>query len=409
MSRRGAAFVVAVVLSVGVVAAARADGGWVHEVRDARGRLVAVVPRQSTTIALRREAVAIIPCLLGGSADAVERLRLFVNVRYLFANAGAAGDLRVGFPELKARVTETDQAPNREASHAAATIEAFAADVGGRPLVVTPGPGTGDYARWFTFTVPFPSGERALRNQYLARPGSRRVEAQDGGKHEYHAEYILHTGSQWKGPIEQGEVVVWDGGPVAVRRFTNLRPARKDDVKAALRVTVQPGRGRPILVWDLRGGNAIDDPPRLEVSSVVGQRTARALGGGLFALGAMALDGDPDTAWIDDGATGGVGEWLQIPTFRLGRLRGLVVRAGVTAAGVVRIRRMRVACLDLQGNAREAKELESEVLDLRDEAGEQRVVLLRPLGACHAVRLTIEALHGPVGSHGTLAEVAFIE
>ena len=41
-------------------------------------------------------------------------------------------------------------------------------------------------------------------------------------------------------------------------------------------------------------------------------------------------------------------------------------------------------------------------------AGQQRLLLPRPLGECFAVRLTIEALHGAADSHGTIAEVGFI-
>ena len=384
---------------------ARADGAWLSEVRDERGRVVGVVPRQNTTIAMLRETVSLVPYLQG--ADVL----LYCNVRYTFTNQGPAAPLLVGFPEMRGRLVHQRCTypcdPDRVTPHT--VIETFAADVAGRALPVQTQPGTEDYARWFVFTVPFANGETSLRNLYVAHPGSTSVRSNTSASLDYRAEYILHTGSQWAGAIGQGDVFLWDGGLENLRHFEALRPTRDDDVQAPLHITVQPTQGRPLFRWDYGNGRQFDTvPPRLENASVV-QQSSSAPDAGVAHLGAMALDGDPTTAWIDQGAQGGVGEWLQIPTHRRGRLRGLVVRPGETSAGVARVRRMRLVCFDLEGNDHRPTELESQPVELTDRPGEQRIVFPRPIGACHAVRLTIEQLYGPAGSHGSLADVAFIE
>ena len=392
----------ALVLLTGV---AHGDGAWLHETRDERGRVVGVVPRQNTTIALRHETVSLVPYLAGGE------VMLYVNVRYSFANPGAASDLLIGFPEMRGRVVQHNCTypcePDRVTTHA--TIEAFAADAGGRALAVRTLPGTEDYARWFVFNVAFPSGETSLRNLYVAHPGSTTIATNTSSSLAYSAEYILHTGSLWAGPIGSGDVFLWDGASRALRHFSDLRPTRSDDVQATLHVTVEPSAGRPLFSWDYGNGQQAEStPPRREDSSVVQHSTALP-GEGLAHLGAMAVDGDPTTAWVDGGPRGGVGEWVQIPTYGLRRLRGVVVRAGAAAPGISRVRRARLTCFDLEGDDRHPTELESQPIDLTDAPGEQRMVFPHPVGACQALRLTIEALHGAAGDHGSLAEVSFLE
>ena len=270
-------------------------------------------------------------------------------------------------------------------------------------------PGTGDYASWFVFTVPFATGETSLRNLYIAHAGRTTSTSNIDAALAYRAEYILHTGSEWAGAIGEGDIFLWDGGPQRLRHFANLRPTRQDDVQADLQITVTPSRGRPLFLWDYGNGRQAESiPPRLENASLV-QHSSAATGEGLPHLGAMALDGDPTTTWVDAGAHGGTGEWLQVPTHRMGRLRGLVVRSGEVSAGISRIRRLRATCYDLEGNDPRPTELESEAVELADVAGEQRILFSHPAGACHAVRLTVEALHGAQENHGSLAEVGFVE
>ncbi len=381
------------------------DGAWMHEIVDDRGRVVSVEPRQSSTIAMRREMVSLVPYVSG------TELLLYANVRYVFASHGGASTLPVGFPEMQGRVVDTHGGYGVEQRRVTprATIDAFMADVSGRDLPVRVLPGTGNYARWFVFDVPFSSGETLLRNIYIAHPGSRTHASSVGNTLAYTAEYILHTGSQWAGPIGDGDIALWDGRAQQLRHFTDLVPSRRDDVAAALHVTSEPGFGRPAFLWDYGNGRLGDYvTPRMEPTSAV-QSSSALSAGAVPHIGAMALDDDPDTAWIDGGAHGGVGEWLQVPVHRMGRLRGLTLRSGAGRDGTARIRRLRLTCYDLEGTALAPTAIESQTVDLADQPDSQRVDLPHPMGACHAVRLTIEALHGPAERHGTLAEIGFIE
>ena len=129
----------------------------------------------------------------------------------------------------------------------------------------------------------------------------------------------------------------------------------------------------------------------------------------LANLAPMTLDRAPPTAWIDAGKNGAVGQWLQIPTQRMNKLRGIKLQQGTSVADIVRISRLRLACLDLQGNASEAKEMESLTIELADAPAPQRILFNRPLGACHAIRLTIQALHGSKTGHASIAEVEFLD
>ena len=396
----------AVVLSVALHSTASlGDGAWMRERRDELGRVVSVVPRQHTEIGMARERVSLVPFLDGGV------VRLFVNVRYAFANPGAPASLLVGFPELRGRIVERDCGyecgPGRVTTHA--ILEAFAADVGGPPLPVQTLPGDGPYARWFVFTVPFATGETSLRNLYVANAGVVTTATNTNQSLVYSAEYVLHTGAQWAGSIGAGEIDLWDGGPQVLRRFTALRPTTHDDVHVPLDVAVTPSAGRPLFLWDYGNGQQGESvTPRRDDGSLVQQSSALP-GGALAHLGAMALDGDPGTAWIDQGAHGGVGEWLQVPTRRLGRRRALVVQGGPTAPGTAHVRRLDVTCLDLEGNARTLTAMDRATVLLADVDGPQRVLLPRPMGPCHAVRLGVAEMNGPPTSHAGLAEVAFVD
>ena len=124
-------------------------------------------------------------------------------------------------------------------------------------------------------------------------------------------------------------------------------------------------------------------------------------------FGAMALDRDPTTAWIDAGATGAVGEWLEVPVQRSGRLRALSITAGEPGAGLARAKRLRLGCFSLDGNAREPQEVDHLSVDLEDRAGEQRLVP-RPLAECHSLRLTVQEVFGGPGTHVAIAELGIL-
>ncbi len=383
--------------------AARGDGAWLREVFDARGRLTNVAPQQNTAVAMRGEVVSIVPFLRGDEA------MLYVNVRYRFANPGAAATLLVGFPELRGDVTtvESDRAGERSQERTPhATIDRFAADVAGRPLDVRVAPGRGDYARWFTFDVPFGAGETALRNRYVASPGCPATSSHEDASFRCLAEYILHTGSTWAGPIGEGDVNLWDGRPVNLRHFTDLTPGRGDDVSVPLSITVPPSPGRPLFAWLYGNGRQLETvAPRVERASLV-QESSAAPDAALPHLGAAVLDGDPDTAWVDAGPRGAAGEWVQVPTHRLGRLRALTL---TQPAGGARIRAAWLTCLDLDGNAPTLTEVARAALTFEDRAGAQRALLPQGAGPCHAARLTVEALHGPPDGHVRVAELAFTD
>lgn len=389
--------------------AARGDGAWLRENIDSRGRVVSVAPQQNTTVSMRYETVSLVPYLQGSD------VMLYVNVRYVFVNPGAASDLLVGFPEMRGGITDHScpsycGAPGETWSFTPhATIEAFRAEAGGRPLAVRTLPGRGEYTRWHTFTVPFGAGETSLRNDYVARPGVTRSASNTSQELRYDAEYILHTGSQWAGSIGSGDITVWNGRSQRLRHFTDLRPTPRDDVHVPLDVTVTPSPGRPLFLWNYgNGAQAETVEPRLEGSAVLRESSHRA-DDTLGHLGAMALDGDPSTAWIDNGPRGGIGEWLQVPTHRMGRIRGLSVRSGARSPGVSRIRRLRLTCFDLEGNDRTLTELESQSVELSDATDAQSVPLPTPLGSCQAVRFTVEQLHGASGDHATLATLDLVE
>ncbi len=122
----------------------------------------------------------------------------------------------------------------------------------------------------------------------------------------------------------------------------------------------------------------------------------------------MVVDQDPGSAWIDGGPGGGVGQWVQLPTSKIGRIRGLLIRSGKTRPGVSHIKRLELSCYDLQGNEQKARRLEQVTVNLRGREEPQRVLLPRPLGSCYAVKLTIKELFGPPANHGTIAEVSLI-
>jgi len=407
--------------------AARADGAFLKQVLDHRGRVVAVEPRQHTTISMSREVVTLVPFYDG--AVSKKQPLIFVNVRYLFSNPGPASTLLIGFPELRSRVKRVDspsgEPPDQTEQcgthrHDAVgdylqvdcptTIEQFSADVADSSLAVRIVDGKAEYRRWFVFDAAFPEkGELALRNRYVARIGYEETQTNDVASLEYKLEYILHTGSSWTGAIGQGEVSVWDGGLRLLKQFTALRPNKTDDVRALLHLSETASKGRPLFYWNYCNGSQREVVlPHFERASVV-QSSSNLPDKELAHLGPMILDRDPKTLWIDNGKQGGVGEWVQIPTHRLGRIRGLVIRSGAVSTGSSHIKKVGLTCFDLRGNERSIYEMERTRIELADRDDDQRILLPRPLGECHALRFTIDELYGPTSNHGVIAEVGLLQ
>jgi hypothetical protein len=397
------------------------DGAFVDIEKDTRGKVVSAVPRQHTSIAMKAESVVLVPFY--DAAIDPKHPRVYVDVRYRFSNPGPAEVVHVGFPELGGKVTEESgsyglggvKAKCGDATDVALkcppTIEAFVAD-DGQPLSVSTAAGSDGYVRWFLFDVPFPEkAEHSVRNRYVARLGYERTDTNVSAELEYDIDYVLHTGSSWNGSIGEGEVDVWEGGYQPLKHFTDLRPTKADDVHAKLAITERASFGRPELLWDYGNGQAGESAsPRFEKTRTVLTSSARRAESpsDLPHVGAMVVDRDPTTAWIDAGPSGAIGEWVEIPVWRVGRVRAIVVRAGELSAGVSRVKRMRLGCFDLAGNLRQPVEVDNLSVELADQADAQRVLLPRPLADCHSLRFTIEALHGAATGHATLAEVDFV-
>jgi hypothetical protein len=402
-------------------AAARADGAWVEEVHDERGRVTHVVPRQHAAIAMRAETVTLVPFY--DPRIAPDHPLVLVNVRYTFANPQDAATLLVGFPELLSRVKR--QRYNYEGKINAdrcdvqvksemgstsvtcpSTIVRFDADVGDRALPVKVMPGIGHYRRWFAFPVAFAArGPTQVRNLYVAHAGRTQTQSNVSGALSYTLEYVLHTGASWRGPIGSADIAVWDGGWRLRRTLKDLRPTTKDDLRLELDVVQQRSKGRPLISWDYCNGSQSETPElAFEKTAVVHASSSRRAE--RVHVGAMVLDRDPTTAWIDGNASGAIGEWVQIPTHALSQqIRALVVQPGPVGPGVSRPRRLVVACHDRQGNSRTLRSTAQLEIALADEPRPQRVIFPTPLGVCHAVRVTVAELHGPRTHHVAIAEL----
>ncbi len=407
---------------------ASADGAWVREVLDGRGRVVGAVPRQHTTIGMAGERVTLIPYY---DASVSEHPLVFVNVRYEFQNPGDATTLSIGFPELNQGVLEQrmedwyEDAPADfsyypchgseydEYDEARVTcpesIDRFYADVEGHPVDIRVSKGEGEYRRWFVFDAAF-GKQRTLRirNLYTARLGYLRWESNDFSELDYHLSYVLHTGGTWNGSIGRGVVEAWVGGRRVLKEFEDLRPLKRDDIEVPLPLTRRVSLGRPYLGWDYGNGSEWESVPPTFVRDAVVRASSHLSGEALSHIAPMALDGDPETAWIDGGESGGAGQWLQIPTWSMGRLRGMKIRSGSAGTAPSPIKRLSVVCLDQNGNQNDISVTERISVTLEDTSEAQRVLFERPLGECYAVRLEIDALHGPAGSHAAIAEVELV-
>jgi hypothetical protein len=392
--------------------ASRGDMATVYWIDDGRGRVAALATRGSTDVAMRAETVVLVP-FFEASLDRTGPL-LFVNARFALENEGPSVEVQAGFPEAKARVRyySADYEERTEKVLHPASILRFDAELDGRPLEVKPAPAGDGYRRWFVFAVPLAARQRAVvRTTYVSRLGLTASKGEGEGEYrpvKFEAGYILRTGASWKGPIGEGEVAIWHGGPRTLRSFRALEPTEKDDLSIPLDLVQQPSRGRPLFHVDY-GNTSIAEPAppsRFERASVVLASSSSREGTGL-RLGAMALDRDPETAWVDGGARGGAGAWLQIPTHALGRIRGLHLESRSPAPREARAREVRLTCLDLQGNERSLREEGGPTLELAD-APSQRVLLERPVGPCYALRLTVLRTYGLPEAHVKVSEVALI-
>lgn len=257
-----------------------ADDGYVGVVGSS------VVPMQNDQVTMAAERI---DALIQGE-------EAYVTCIFTFTNVGKAATVLMGFPQLSA--PESRGAPE---------LLDFTAHVDGNTAPVTfkpqaPGsPDTDMYAGWYTFSVPFESGQtRVVRNTYHGIPSGFSNGDKDFG-------YILHTGASWLGPIGQVDVTVrWlhdrDVLPESVRgtpdgyevsdhlvhwHFTNLKPTQDDDISLYFR----PAYGLP--------------HPGGEAAASSGQVVPAAQ---LPYPPPFFGDGDAATAWRSSGEAAGA--WL---------------------------------------------------------------------------------------------------
>lgn len=91
-----------------------ADGAWVSEIKDTRGRIVSAVPQKNTSISMQNERVVLIPYY---DASVAKHPLVFVNVSYLFSNPNVATTLPIGFPELRQRVVKQSNEGHMDPEH----------------------------------------------------------------------------------------------------------------------------------------------------------------------------------------------------------------------------------------------------------------------------------------------------
>lgn len=434
-SRAAAALLL--VLAAGGVA--QADTSPMELLLDSRGRVVTAVPRRLANVSMQAETVSLVP-FFDAALDSKHPL-LYVNARFDLLNHGPATTLPAGFPELSSPVRmcneyysysqprlwpgvrfkgpqlcdeDTGAGEPKKGTYRSSrpvTIIRFFADAARRPLPVRVVPGRGRYRRWHVYSIPFSRrGRTPLRNLYVARLGREQTnESAQGDILRYHLEYILHTGAAWRGPIGRGAIQTWDGGPRLLRRFELLKPTRADDIRLHLAGIVDaPSPGRPLRSWTVGNTGGAEGSSYYFDRWAVVRASSSLSAGGLAHVAPMVVDQDPGTAWIDGNTSGGVGQWVQLPVGRLGRIRGLVLSSGQPSPGASRIKGLRLSCYGKLGNLHAVKLQQSRAATLANLSGPQRVILPRPMGPCHALRLTVLTLHGSAKSHATLAEVRLL-
>jgi hypothetical protein len=280
---------------------------------------------------------------------------VLVRARFELVNPGAARRLGVTLIERRGSLF-TSRIPADEVGSGdgntiergrllkRATIAALAVAVDGKPAQIR--------------------SERAKKRRLRERH-SFDVDMPAGGKTIVHLTAVIHSGFRDR----------WSDGTCWKGFFVTYAPHRK------------PGWGKPVGPVELRtraGGFSFertlkgratrwkrrlklgnfnnppchDDCGSFNLNRVLHASSTRQAKP-LPHVAALALDGDPTTAWIDADKAGGVGAWLQVPTRtrsyynvvsdlvpgRMRRVRGVTVQAGAHLPGTARVKKLRVACL----------------------------------------------------------------
>lgn len=380
-----------------------------YQLLDNQGRLQHVVPREATGVRMLQERVLLIPFY-----DQSKQPLVLVHAWYDLVSEKAHQALPVGFPEVKgihrrSMLENMGFASQWSLRTNMPTIVRFSATLEGRFLRVRSHPGVGLYRRWFTFGVRMPAGKRVrLHTRYISRLGrhirydySSGMGMPENPGHEkktvaYWIDYVLHTGAKWRGPIGKGLVALYTGGTThPLKRFTNLTPTAKDDIAVQLdlaRLHVPEEMAQKATADWTRQVSILRDW-LVQQSSY--QRSKEVSG-----LGAFAVDGDEQTAWIS-AAGKGVGGWLQLPGDGRRTLQSLTLRSATTA-GVARPAELKVICRGrLKGRYRTRALAGAK---LPDSAGPHRIQL-KPSQGCEAVRITVVAVHGDATRPVGIAEV----
>jgi hypothetical protein len=385
-------------------AAARADDGSVTEIRDGRGRVVLVVPRQHATVQLRAERVVFVPIFDRRLSKGLPLV--VVSAWFELHNPGPATKLKIGFPELRARwvkeysTIETDYKDRKIVSTRLPTIKQFHAWAGGERLAVKAHPGEGKYRRWFTFSVPLGAGKSVrIHNVYLVRVGAfKHEDSECNEKERYWLDYVLHTGATWSGPIGRGEILLQDHGRLrTLRAFRRLEPTTKDDLHIPLPVvTVYHLVGMKCAGYDL---SYFDRRRTVQERDDLGGKWATT-------SAALALDGDPSTRWTS--GPRGRGAWLQVPTDAGRELRGVELTGGELPAGQARSSSVRLACLrGAKAPGSRKRRWALGTFSLPDD-GAPRLLTFKRARRCNALRLEVGALHGGKNAPTGLAELRVI-
>ena len=208
----GLIIAIAVVLALGSAHAVLADSCSMGRTPEG------VYPINDTSVTMVNEDVKVI--IEGGGSTAT------VDCRFTFKNSGAARSVLMGFPAYGLSSEKNLSAHDLDA----VKLQEFRAYVDGSDVEVKEvkalaPKGTASvneywdanfYYSWYTFTVPFATGEtREVRNTY-------RVTLIEGNA-GYFAGYILRTGRYWQGPIGHARIT-FDMGQIQPYEISSLDP-----------------------------------------------------------------------------------------------------------------------------------------------------------------------------------------
>ena len=132
-----------------------------------------------------------------------------VDCHFTFKNAGEARDVLMGFPAIGPGYEDKESAPESFRKQFDALIaQDFKSYVDGSPVAVQEARGINPigypsgrmpYYSWYTFSVPFTTGETIeVRNTYQVQFSQ--------GNAGFFAGYVLQTGKYWKGPIGHAKI-----------------------------------------------------------------------------------------------------------------------------------------------------------------------------------------------------------